>query len=427
MGILIENIEFLSLANGPVIERGSIRIEGQKIVAVGDVKPEPGDEILSGRDRLAMPGLVNSHNHAAMVLLRGYADDLPLMQWLNEKIFPAEERLTGEDIYWGTLLAHLEMIKGGTTSYADMYFFLEESIWAMEESGIRASLALGATDGDGRGEEKLANTLRIHKEFNHHLDGRLKIMLGPHSPYTCSEEYLRRNAEVSRENGIPIHIHIAETLNEMEIIEKNKGMRVVPYLNKIGLFDAKVLAAHMVHVSEEEMDILKEKNVGLSISTQSEMKLASGIAPVAAYLKKGLTVGLATDGASSNNDLDMWEEMRTTSFLQKVTEMDSTVLSPYETLTMGTIGSAKAMDIGDEVGALEPGKKADIILLDLKAPHFHPRNDLLSHLLHCGKAADVDTVIIDGKILMEKREMRTIDEEKIVFEAEKRAGKLLNL
>ncbi len=427
MAIYIEDIDYLSMAAGPVIEHGAIRIEGQKIVSIGACKAEPGDEILSGRNKLAMPGLVNSHNHAAMVLLRGYADDLPLMQWLHEKIFPAEARLTGEDIYWGTLLAHLEMIKGGTTAYADMYFFLEESIWAMEESGIRAALAMGATDGDGRGDEKLAANIKLHQEFDGHLDGRLKIMLGPHAPYTCSESYLRKNVEVSLEHDIPIHIHIAETENEMEIIAKEKGMRVVPYLDQIGLFDAKVLAAHMVHVNEEEMDLLQGKSVGLSIATQSEMKLASGIAPVAAYLKKGLTVGLSTDGASSNNDLDMWEEMRTTSFLQKVALMDSTALSPYDTLTMGTLGSAKAMAMAQEVGTLETGKKADIILVDLQQPHFCPRTDLVSHLVHCGKAADVDTVILDGKILMEKRELRTIDEEKILYEAERRARVLLNL
>lgn len=425
MGIFIEDTEYLTMADGPVVGRGNIRIDGQTIAAIGDCQAEEGDTVLRGRNRLAMPGLVNSHNHAAMVLLRGYADDLPLMRWLQEKIFPAEARLSGEDVYWGTLLAHLEMIKGGTTAYADMYFFLEESIWALKESGIRGSLALGATDGDGKGDEKLAETLRLHREFNNHLAGRVKIMLGPHAPYTCSEEYLRKNATLALEHDIPIHIHVAETLNEMAIIEKAQGMRVIPYLHKIGLFDAKVLAAHMVHVSEEEMEILNEKHVGLSICTQSEMKLASGIAPVAAYLEKGLTVGLATDGASSNNDLDMWEEMRSTSFLQKVAQMDSTLLSPYDTLSMGTIGSAKAMDLGGDIGSLEVGKKADIILVDLAQAHFHPRTDLLSHLLHCGKAADVATVIIDGKIVMENRELRTLDEEKILYEAGQRAKKVL--
>ncbi len=427
MGIYIEHISYLTMGDGPIVQEGAIRVEGQKIAAIGAVEKEPGDTVISGRGKIALPGLVNSHNHAAMVLLRGYADHLPLMRWLTEMIFPAEERLGGEDVYWGTLLAHLEMIKSGTTSYADMYFFLEESIWALEESGMRASLALGATDGDGKGDEKLAATLSLHREFQNHLDGRLRIMFGPHAPYTCSEPFLRKVAAAGQEHGIPIHIHIAETLQEIEIIEKSKGKRVIPYLYDIGFFDAQVLAAHMVHVNEAEMDLLKEKNVAVSICTQSEMKLASGIAPVTKYLEKGIVTGLATDGASSNNDLDMWEEMRATSFLQKVALMDSTALLPYETLSMATLGSARAMYWGDEIGSLEPGKKADIVLVDLSAPHFCPRNDLLSHLLHCGKGGDVDTVLIDGKVLMEKRRMLHLDEEKILYEAEKRAKVLLQL
>ncbi|MDD2221403.1 MAG: amidohydrolase [Clostridia bacterium] len=425
MALFIKNIEYLTMADGPQTAFGSIRIENELISAIGQIEPQASDEIIDGKHLLAMPGLVNSHNHAAMTLLRSYADNLPLMEWLNNKIFPAEARLSAEDIYIGNLLAHLEMIKGGTTCYADMYFNQEQAVRACEQSGMRASLSLGTADNLNNFKEKLSDSLRFCENYNNSASGLVSVMLGPHAPYTCSQAYLRGISELALEKDLPIHIHIAETQNEQNIIQQQTGMKVIPYLNSLGMFEAKVLAAHMVYVSAEDIELLLGKKVGASICTQSEMKLASGIAPVPAYLNAGITVGLGTDGASSNNDLDMWEEMRTTALLHKVERLNSTVITPYETLSMATSGSARCLFLDQQIGTLKAGKKADIILLNTLQPHFYPRNDMLSQLVYCAHASDVETVIINGKIVMKNRQCLTLDEEKILFAAEHCAKKIL--
>jgi len=426
MALFIKNIEYLTMADGAQTAFGSIRIENDIIAAIGQIEPQADDEIIDGKHLLAMPGLINSHNHAAMTLLRSYADNLPLMEWLNTKIFPAEALLTADDIYAGILLAQLEMIKGGTTCYADMYFRQEQAVRACEQSGIRASLCLGTADNFDNFKEKLDDSLHFCETYNHSAGGLVSVMLGPHAPYTCSQTYLRSISELSIEKDLPIHIHIAETQNEQEIIKQQTGMKVIPYLNSLGMLDAKVLAAHMVYVYAEDIELLRDKKVGVSICTQSEMKLASGIAPLPEYLKEGIAVGLGTDGTSSNNDLDMWEEMRSTALLHKVDRLDSTIITPYETLSMGTTGSARCLFLDQQIGTLEVGKKADIILLNTLQPHLYPRNDILSLLVYCAHASDVETVIIDGKIVMKNRQCLTLDEEKILFEAERCAKRILN-
>lgn len=377
----------------------------------------PDYEVIDGRDSMVMPGFVNCHTHAAMTLLRGYADDLPLMEWLSKKIWPREAHLTAEDVYWGTLLSILEMIKGGTTCFADMYFFMDKVAQAVSETGIRAVLARGMV---GLGE-KAALALRESEEFvktwHNQAEGRITCLLGPHAPYTCPPDYLKEVMRLSDDLGVGLHIHLAETQSEVEEMKEKYNRRPVELMNSIGLFAGRhVLAAHCVHLSEEEMELLACYRVGIAHNPESNMKLASGVAPVPELLAKNALVGLGTDGASSNNNLDMLEEMRSCAFLHKVSALDSTVLPSYEVLEMATRNGALALGLED-VGAIKEGCRADLIMLDLNKPHLIPRHDPIANLVYAAQSSDVKTVIIDGRVVMKEREILAFDEERIMYEA----------
>lgn len=411
-----------------IIDTGEILIEDGWITHVGLPGSASGsfdmDEIIEADGQVAMPGFINCHTHAAMTLLRGYADDLPLMKWLTEKIWPFEGKMTGEDIYWGTKLACLEMIKSGTTSFGDMYDYMHQVARAVEETGMRAMLSRGMIGVGPNADQALVDAEALAKDWNGKADGRITVMLGPHAPYTCPPEYLDKVMNLAAKLKLGINIHVAETKTEYEDIQKQYGKTPVQHLDSLGLFKFPVLAAHCVHLDQTDMEILAQKAMGIAYNPHSNMKLASGIAPVAKLMELGATVGIGTDGTASNNNLDMLEELRVGSFLQKVSTMNSEVIPAYRALQMATIDGALCMGLGDRVGLIKEGMRADIILIDTTQPHMCPQHNLVANIAYSAGSSDVRTVIIDGKVVMLDRVVLTIDEERVMYEVKERAARL---
>lgn len=432
--ILIKNCIVVPMVNSledgeDLYYLGEIAIEGNKLKTVGplgSVEPSwQADIVIDGTNMVALPGFVNAHTHAAMTLLRSYADDLPLMQWLQEKIWPAEAKLTDEDIYWGTKLSILEMLLSGTTTFADMYFFMPQVAKAVEESGIRACLSRGMIGIGESAQLAINESIEFIEQWHGRAGGRITTMLGPHAPYTCPPVYLEQVMKMAEKYKVGIHIHVAETLSELEGIKKQFGKTPVKHLSDLGLFNYPTLAAHCVHVNDDDIAILREKNVSVAHNPESNMKLASGIAPVPAMLKAGVNVALGTDGASSNNNLDMLEEMRAAALLHKVNALDPTVVSAYQALEMATKNGARALGLGEKVGMLKAGMLADVVLFNFAKPHLYPRHDLIAHLVYSAHGSDVDTVIVDGKILVRAGKPLDLDVEEIYAEVEKRANRLV--
>lgn len=407
--------------------QGEIAIDGDRIVSVGESGSTPSDfvpeRVIDLSNHVVMPGLINTHTHAAMTMLRGYADDMPLMPWLEEKVWPFEAKMTAEDIYWGSALALCEMIRSGTTTMLDMYIIQEETAKAVLEAGTRASLSRGMIGLDMEaGEKSLQEGIDLFHKFHNAGEGRLKVLLGPHAPYTCTAEFLQKIKQEADKLGAGINIHIAETQAEIATIKERYGTTPVKWLESLGLFGGHVVAAHCVYVDDEDMDILKKYEVGIAHNAESNMKLNSGAAPIPGMLAKGINVGIGTDGTSSNNDLDMFGEMRSASFLQKLVVSPES-LKAYNVLEMATNGGAKVLGL-DDVGRLAPGYKADLISVDFDQPHFYPRFSIPSHLVYCARGGDVSMVMVDGRILMEEGKLLTLDEQRICAEVEKRAKRI---
>ncbi|HEY8909193.1 MAG TPA: amidohydrolase [Desulfosporosinus sp.] len=405
---------------------GEIAIEDDRILSVGERGSAPSgfvpDRILDLPNDVVMPGLINTHTHAAMTLLRSYADDLPLMPWLNEKVWPFEAKLTEEDIYWGTALALCEMIRSGTTTMLDMYASMDRVAEAVLKAGTRAVLSRGLIGYAPNGEQAFQENIDLIRRYHGAGQGRLTIMFGPHAPYTCSGEYLQKVKAEADRLGVGIHIHVAETLDEINIIREQCGKTPVQWLDDLGLFGGHVVAAHCVHLTQDDMEILARKRVCVAHNAESNMKLNSGTAPIIELQAKGVVVGLGTDGASSNNNLDLFGEMRSAAFQQKLRE-NSTVLPAYEVLKMATVGGAQTLGLKN-VGILAPGFKADLITIDMDQPHFYPRFSIPSHLVYVAHAGDVRTMMVDGKFIMEERNVLTMDVRNICQEAETRAKRI---
>ncbi|MFA4884546.1 MAG: amidohydrolase [Desulfotomaculaceae bacterium] len=427
--ILIQGATVLTMeGRDAVFEDGEIAISGDKIISVGPRGSVPGefkaDRLLDGSGMVAMPGFINCHTHAAMTLMRSYADDMPLMKWLNEKIWPLEAKLRQEDFYWGTLLCCLEMIKSGTTTFADMYFEMDQVALAVEMSGIRACLSRGMIGVAPNAQTAIDESVRFVEEWQGKARGRITTMFGPHATYTCPPEYLKKVVKLATDHNVGIHIHVAETRDEIDQIKKSYGLTPVQYLDDSGVFEVPVLAAHCVHLNQDDIAILKRKKVKVAHCPESNMKLASGISPVTELLKAGVVVGLGTDGAASNNNLDMMEETHSAALLQKVATGDSMALPSFAALRMATASGAQALGLED-VGLIKPGLKADLILVDFRRPHLYPRHDLYAHLVYAAQSADVDTVIINGEIVMEGRRVLTMDEKEVMAQAQKCADRLV--
>ena len=416
--IWIKNTQILTMTDQPLFS-GDILIEGNKIVAVGKVDEQlaQGAKIIDGKGTVAMPGLVNTHVHAPMSLLRSYADNMPLMPWLEQKIWPAEEKLTDEIVYCGTQLSIMEMMMTGTTTFAEMYDHMNAVAEAVVDSGMRAHLSRGVVIFSDEQLNKLDEGIDLYRQFHGKADDRIHVWFSAHAPYTCLPPYVEKLVEQAKLHNAGMHIHVAETLSEIEQIKANYGKTPVEHLRDLGAFDVPALAAHCVHLTDNDMDILAEKKVSVAHNIVSNMKLASGIAPVTALCQKGVNVALGTDGASSNNNMNMFKEMTTAALVHKVNTMDSTAIGAYDVLKMATVNGAKALHWQDDIGTLEVGKKADLILIDIDQPHYAPWNDTVADLVYSGQGSDVKTTIINGQIVMENRQFTTLDKEKIMFDA----------
>jgi len=400
------------------IPHGWIGLKNDRLIGLspGDPPHLEAEQIIDGHEGLAMPGLINAHTHAAMSLFRGWADDLPLEKWLKEYIFPAEKKLVNEDfVYWGALLACAEMIACGTTTFADGYFFEEKVAQAAELAGMRAVLGQGILDFPTPDAPNPALALTRAARFMENFRNSKLITpaLFPHASYTCSPDLLRCCGDLAERYGVPLIIHLAETKSELAEVSKKYGLTPGRHLHKLGLLASNLIACHCVWLDEEEMDLLAEKGVKVVHNPESNMKLASGVAPIPDLLARGVVVGLGTDGCASNNNLDLFQEMDTAAKLHKVFRLDPTVMPAEVVLHMATLGGAKVLGMEEEIGSLAVGKKADIIILDLDRPHWQPIYNIVSHLVYTAMGADVRHVIINGQIIMKDRQILTLDIEEI--------------
>jgi 5-methylthioadenosine/S-adenosylhomocysteine deaminase len=430
--IIISNGVILTVNNSDeIINDGVVVIKKNRIIDMGrssSIKNKyEAEKEIDAKNGVIMPGFVNTHTHLAMSIFRGLADDLPLEKWLNEHIFPAEDKFVDEKFcYWGTKLSLAEMILSGTTAFCDMYFFEKETGRAAEEVGVRGIIGEGIVSVFGD-EDKIFNnktklTKDLLKEFKN--SPLISIAVEPHSCYTCGKEILIRSKEFAKENDLLYVVHLAETKKEVDEIKNKFRMSPVEYLDRIGVLDEMTLAAHCVWLNDKDIEILKNRGVKVAHCPESNMKLASGTAPVYRLLKKNIVVSLGTDGSASNNDMDMFSEMDSASKLAKVSTLDPTAVSAKETVRMATINGAKALGMENEIGSLEIGKKADIIILDFNKPHLVPVYDCYSHLVYSISGSDVETCIIDGKIVMENRRILTFDVEEVIKEVNKIAGRI---
>ena len=407
-----------------VIEDGAVAVRGDSIVGVGpraEIESEfDAPKTIDARDTLILPGLINGHAHAAMSLFRGIADDLALDEWLQKYIFPAEARNVTEDfVTWGTRLGVLEMLRGGITTYADMYYFEDAVARATKDAGMRGVLGETVIDFPAPDNKTLGQTFQYTQEYINHWKGDALITpaVAPHSIYTCSEKTLEDSAALARRNGVPILIHIAEAPFELQQSREKHGATPVAYLQRIGLLGPDVVGAHCVWVNAADIAALAHFGVGCINNPSSNMKTAAGVMPVIEMLAAGEPIGLATDGAASNNNLDLFEEMDLAAKLQKITRMDPRALPAEQVVEMATIGGARALHLDKQIGSLEPAKKADVIVIDTTAPHATPMYNVYSELVYALKASDVRTVIIAGKLVMEDRRILTVNEPEILAKA----------
>lgn len=427
--ILIRNTTIVTMDDEKrIINEGEILVEEGRITRVGKAGQVLGAaeaRVIDGTGKIALPGLINAHTHAAMTLFRGYADDMALQEWLQTKIWPREAFLQAEDVYWGTMLAITEMIKGGTTSFADMYFFTDEVARAVKESGIRASLCGVLLGILPTADQDLHDAIKFIEKWHGHAD-RITMMFGPHSLYACQTAHLQKIAQESRRLDVGVHIHLLEARNEMDDIIKFNGKEPFVVMEESGLLERPILAAHAVYLNADEIKRIRDLPFTPVHNPGSNLKLASGIAPVPEYLQADIAVGLGTDGAASNNNLDMFEEIRLGALIHKANKFDPTVVSAHEVLRMATRGGAKALGLEDEIGQIKEGMRADIILVDGRKPHLTPRHNVEANLVYSASAADVTETIVNGQLLMENRKLLTVDEEEVMKKASDAAMDLMN-
>lgn len=427
--IIIKNGTILTMdKENTVIEDGLIYVKGDTIsrMGSGDNVAIEAEKIIDAHGGLILPGLINGHTHAAMSLFRGLADDLPLMDWLNNYIFPAERRIDADFVFTGTLLACAEMIMSGTTTFCDMYLFEKEAARAARKAQMRCLVGEVLYDfpspNYGPVEKGLEYTESLIKKWQD--DPLVSVAVEPHSLFTCSPDLLISANEMALRYKVPMIIHVAETLNEVAEVKEKYGKPPVEYLHSLGLLDSHLIADHCVHVTEQDIEKMAKYGVKVIHNPESNMKLASGIAPVTELLTRGVTVGLGTDGCASNNNLDIFTEMDMAAKLHKIQTMDPTVLDSVTVLRMATIEGAKALGMEDITGSLEPGKKADIIIMDVDKPHLTPMYNPYSHIVYAARGNDVSHSIINGQLVMEDRKLLTLDIEEIMERAKEKAIKV---
>lgn len=412
---------------GTVYSPGYLEVKSGKILSLGPLDEVPQVERIDYKNAAIIPGLVNSHTHAAMNLFRGFADDLPLDDWLGKHIWPLEARfLSPEFVLAGTRLAILEMLKAGITMFTDMYFFEDEVARAAREAGIRVLIGEGLLAFPTASSKDPLTTFELIREqaARYHGDELVRVLMAAHSTYASTEVQLHRAAELSLLWHLPVQIHCAETQKEaLECISKHK-MSQIAYLDELGLLSTRIGLVHMVWPQEGDFELLNRENVGVVLCPQSNLKLASGIPPVSRYIDEGIRVVLGTDGAASNNNLDIWEELRLAALLAKGTTLDPTRLPAEQALRMVTIDSAKTWGMAEEIGSLEPGKKADLVVVDLSSAHNEPVYDVYSALVYSAGASDVRDVFVGGTRVVSNGEVTTLDEKPVLEEARSWARKI---
>ena len=413
MGIVIKDaLVVVPKGKEDVIEKTSLYLEKDRIVGIGEA-PEgfQEDKVIDGTDKLVIPGLINCHTHSYMSFMRNVADDLSFMDWLFGTIDPIEQKMMDEDAYWGANLAIIEMMKSGTTCFNDMQMNIHQTTRAVKESGMRAVICRGLV-GSGNDEAGQMRLRQAYAEKDAASDcDRLTFLLGPHAPYTCDEEYLKIVAAEAKKNKMGIHVHLSESVSEIEQIQEKYGCTPIELAERTGLFDVPAIAAHCVQVTEKDINILKAHQVSVVTNPASNMKLGNGFAPIAEMLEKGVNICLGTDGAASNNCLNMFHELSLLTLIHKGVGKTPQCVSAKEGFRIATINGAKALGLEKEVGSIEVGKKADLAILDLNVPSLTPRNNLIAGLSYSANGSEVDTVIINGQITMEHRKLLTIDEE----------------
>lgn len=429
--IVIRDCMVLPMSGIDLIEHGTIAVKDGMIIYVGRGAEAPvfeADELIDGRGKVAMPGLINCHTHVAMTLFRGIAEDRELSEWLRETIWPLEAKLKPSDVYYGALLGFIEMIKSGTTCLLDMYFYEEMVAKAAADIGIRCVLAPGIFDAGHKllGRLLLRRALKLIRELHGGGGGRIYVMLGPHAVYTCSPELLKRVGEEAARANVGVHIHLAESESESNKVRKMYGKSEVEILNEAGLLRPNLVAAHCIHLSDADISLMARGGVKVVYNPVSNMKLSTGIPRVKDLLEAGLVVGLGTDGPASNNSLDMFETMKFAALLQKTLYRDPRVLPAKKVVEMATINGAMVLGLDKVIGSIEVGKRADIILVDVEKPHLTPLHNAFSALVYSARGSDVDTVIIDGRVIMRNRTITTIDEERVMEKATEVSRDLLS-
>jgi len=423
MSILIKNGHVI-YGDGFEVVRADVLIEGNRITKVAKGINEGADTVIDATGRIVSPGFVNLHTHSPMGLFRGLADDLPLMEWLEKHIWPREAKLTREDIKAGAYLGVLEMIKSGTTTFLDMYFHMDAVAEAVLDAGLRGYLGYGMIDlGDPeRTEKEVREALREMEAIERLNSDRVQFVFAPHAPYTCSLALLERVRELASEHGKLITIHVSETMSEVGRIVERYGKSPVELLDGIDFWDRDVIIAHGVWLDSRDVQILTRHGVSVAHNPGSNMKLASGVMPLRKLLNAGINVGLGTDGAASNNNLDMLEEMKLAALLHKVHNLDPTIADAETVFRMATVNGAKALRL--RAGVIKEGYLADLAIMDFNRPHLRPVNNAVSHLVYSANGNDVESTIVNGEILMLDREVLTLDEERVLSGAEKTAESL---
>ena len=442
MDFLVYGGSVVTMGRLGVVRDGAVLVEGDRIVEVGrseEVKRRNprGYERIDAEGKIIIPGLVNTHHHLAMSLLRGYADDLPLKEWLEKWIWPVESLMTGEDIYLGAKLTAVESVLGGCTTVNTMYHYAPEfnEARAIAEVGIRG--VVGHVCFSWRKDEDIRLTKMLVEKWHGAENGRVRVSVDPHAPYTVDPGYMRELWSLTSElnekyrDKAPViwHIHLAETMDEAEKVEKafNVDVKdgVVVYLDRLGVLGSIVIAAHCVHLTDKDIAVLASRDVKVSHNPVSNLKLGSGISPVPRLLESGVTVGLGTDSVCSNNSSDMFETMKLAALIHKGVSMNPALMDAWRVLRMATIDGARALNWSDEIGSIEPGKKADLVIIDAMKPHMRPIYSEISHLVYAAKYGDVETVFVDGRPIVENREVKTVDVEELIAQVSKARDRLM--
>lgn len=427
MKTLIESVTLVPMDGRDPIADASVQIDNAVITYAGEREAAPDfapDRTIAGRGRIAMPGMVNAHTHVPMTLLRGLGSDLPLQRWLTEAVYPVEDRLNGEDVYWGSMLGIMEMLRFGVTSFLDMYMFAEDIAQAVEKSGIRAVLHRPIVGDDPADASRFAESEALFRDWNGACEGRLRVMAGPHAEYTSGPEVVRAVIAHADKLGCGINVHISETKAEVDGCVERHGVTPVQYFDNLGLFDRHAVAAHCVWMTPADAEILHKKGVYVAHNPISNLKLGSGVMPIHKELLGRTALG--TDGAASNNTLSVFEELRAVALIHKGVTHDPTLIGTRQALEMATVNGARAMGLGD-VGTLSQGMRADLILVKTTGAHATPMHDPMSHLTYGAQGSDVTLTMVDGHILYEEGQFSTFDAQEVIAQARLCVKELVHL